>query len=371
MLSYKLDGWQNEIATNNSKLAAANSGAYAEAFNDSTSVFMNSILHGFMEKTECMIKTLTEGRTTVKALLARREDFINILQTGDEAFTSEEYASCAPGPEDLLYFDDEFCREEASFGGLIKDNTEIVATQSNNQEKDLSELEEHIARLKTVDLNLSTYTDGIRESINRQKRVSALYDSLAAYARGVKEFNDYVSGQFSVYLSLLSRNKGRVRTLDYDMASGKNKDMLYTALLRKEGAGIEEIRTVEDTCGIDKKEFYDKWHQMDVNNKCFVSNNLQGNYNEAFRVKPKLISDDSLQVTACYHAGLLGDDEPETAGQQYNDLYKAMSKNGNGFMSRMANAAAKALEAGNANHDALTKTYNQYLLDKSKLKLKC
>ena len=368
MLSYKLNGWHSEISLNNSKLAAANSGAYAESFNDSTVVFMNSILHGFMEKTECMLKTLTESTTSIKALLARREDFVNILLTGEDAFTTEEYASCAPGPDDLLFFDDEYCKEEASFGGLIKDNTEIVETQSEKQNRDLNELEEHIAKLKTINLNIAEYTDNIRDGIKKQKRVTPLFDSLEAYGRGVKEFNDYVSGQFSVYLSLLSRNKGRVRTLNYDGESDNKQ--LYTALLRKEGVEFDDIKTVENTCGISAKDFHEKWHQMDGGNKYFVSNNLQGNYETAFHMKPKMISDDSLQVAACQHAGLLGSDDPENAGEEFNRMLNAMSGGGVSYMSRMANAAQKAIESNNANHEALTKLCSKYL-EKSRFRLKC
>ena len=369
MLSYKLEGWRGELSTGNAKLAEANSGAYADAFNDGSTVFMNSILHGFMEKTDCMIRALEESRTRVKALLARREDFVNILETGEDPFTSEEYASCALGPEDILYFDDEFCREEAAFSGLIKDNTEIVETESIKQEKDIAELEDYIARLKTIDLNVTLYTDNIRECAKRQKRVRTLWDSLEAYGQGVKEFNEYVSSQFSVYLSLLARNKSRVRTLSYDCDPEK-KDMLYTALLRKEGAGLEDIKTAENVCGISKQEFYEKWHQMDGANRYFVSNNLQGNYATSFGMKPKLISNDSLKVAACLHAGLLGNDDPENAGSRYNEMYSAIRGAGLGYMSRMAQAAQKALEENNINRDALTKLSSIYA-EKSKFRLKC
>lgn len=369
MLSYKLDGWHDEIAVNNSKLAEANSGNYAEAFSDSTAVFMNSILHGFMEKTDCMLKTLAESRTKVKALLARRDDFINILQTGEDALTSEEYESCAVGSDDLLYFDDEYCKEEASFSGLIADNTDIVEDRSTRQEKDLAELEEYIARLKTIELNITMYTDNIRECAKKQKRVRPLLDSLEAFGRGIKEVNDYVNGRFSVYLSLLSSNKGRVRTLNYDSDSG-NKDLLYTALLRKDGAEPEDIDTVENVCGISKQDFYEKWHQMDNPNRYFVSNNLQGNYTEAFGVKPKMISSDSLQIAALLQAGLLGNDDPQNAGVEYNNMSNAISGAGIGYMSRMALATQKAIAENSPNHEALMKISSTYV-EKSRIKLKC
>ena len=368
MLSYKLDGWQSEIAVNKSRLDEANSGAYAEAFSESTSVFMNSLIHGFMEKTDCMLKVLVESRTRVKALLARRDDFVNILQTGEDAFTSEEYASCAVGPNDQLYFDDEYCKEEASYSGLIRDNTELVEARSVRQEKDVEELEECIARLKAIELNVGDHADNIRECAKKQKRVRPLLDSLEVYCRGVKEFNDYVGSQFSVYLSLLSSNKARVRTFDYEGDTG-NKNLIYTALLQREGVGAEEIGMVEDTCGIDKKEFYDNWQTMDAANKSFVSDNLRGNYDAAFGMKPRLISNDSLKIAACLHAGLLGKDDPENAGEQYNNMLNAICGAGLGYMSRMALASQKALAENNINHEALTKICEQYL-ERSRFRLK-
>ena len=252
--------WHGRMKKENDEVLAADSGQAFVAYGESTSAYMDKDLSDFIGHVNIMKCALTESLSKTNALIARSEDFVNVLR-GEGAMDSDSYANCSSSGDIATFYDDH-CPEEAGYEGSISRNTQNILKLGIKEEEELVSIENELESLKTVKVSVGGQSAHIRTCIEKQNYTDPLFNSLKSYGTDVRLLNNYVAQMNSSYFPTAAGDRTHVRSYNYSGAPSGDKEAIYTYLLNQEGYSIEEIRALEQYLGLSAFDVHEKLASM-------------------------------------------------------------------------------------------------------------
>ncbi len=198
LLTQDLNSWGEQFEQCDTSLITANQGEYADKFHTRSTDFTNGSYADLKEQAELTGTVLEAALIKTNGLINRCTDYGAILN-GESALGTEDYESAGNGGVDILFFEDQYSPQESGFAGAIKEDTEHVIDLGVNETEDITGIHDALSNVKSVSVDVSSLTAAITECVNKQQRVTPLYDSHVAYGTGVAELNDYVTTSYSKY----------------------------------------------------------------------------------------------------------------------------------------------------------------------------
>jgi hypothetical protein len=251
--------WRSRMETQNSNIAASNEGATTETYTEKTTAYNDNELSDFSGHVNVMSCALVEALTKTRGLIARSEDFVNILQGGD-AYNSETYENSSSTGDIASYYDN-FCSQDG-YTGAIKDNTESITDLGIKEEENLTGIEDELKHLKTISVDISGYATHIRDCITKQNYTSPLYDSLKAYCKDVADMHDYVKGIRDAYFPVLDGPREHNRSYNYVGAPTDDKENIYTSRIKELGFSEKDIEVLKRYTGLTAEQLYNQISHM-------------------------------------------------------------------------------------------------------------
>ena len=247
------------METQNSNIAASNEGATTETYTEKTTAYNDNELSDFSGHVTVMSCALVEALTKTRGLIARSEDFVNILK-GESAESSDTYSNISSTGDVASYYDN-FCSQEG-FTGAIKDNTENITDLGIKEEENLTGIEDELKHLKTISVDISGYATHIRDCITKQNYTSPLYDSLKAYCIDVAVTHDYVKSIRDTYFPVLDGPREHNRSYNYDGAPTDDKENIYTSRIKELGFSERDIEVLKRYTGLTAEQLYNQLSHM-------------------------------------------------------------------------------------------------------------
>ncbi len=251
--------WRSRMETQNSNIAASNEGATTETYTEKTTAYNDNELSDFSGHVNVMSCALVEALTKTRGLIARSEDFVNILK-GESAESSDTYSNISSTGDVASYYDN-FCSQEG-FTGAIKDNTESITDLGIKEEENLTGIEDELKSLKTISVDISGYATHIRDCITKQNYTSPLYDSLRAYCIDVAVMHDYVKRIRDTYFPVLDGPREHNRSYNYDGAPTDDKENIYTSRIKELGFSERDIEVLKRYTGLTAEQLYNQLSHM-------------------------------------------------------------------------------------------------------------
>ena len=251
--------WRSRMETQNSNIAASNEGATTETYTEKTTAYNDNELSDFSGHVNVMSCALVEALTKTRGLIARSEDFVNILK-GESAESSDTYSNTSATGDVASYYDN-FCSQEG-FTGAIKDNTESITDLGIKEEENLTGIEDELKHLKTISVDISGYATHIRDCITKQNYTSPLYDSLKAYCIDVAVMHDYVKSIRDTYFPVLDGPREHNRSYNYDGAPTDDKENIYTSRIKELGFSERDIEVLKRYTGLTAEQLYNQISHM-------------------------------------------------------------------------------------------------------------
>ena len=251
--------WKGRMDQQNSNIAQANEGASTDKYTEKTTEYMNGELSDFLGHVNITKCALAEAFTKTKGLIARSEDFVNILR-GSDALNSESYEACGSSGDLATYYDD-FCTYGA-YTGAINDNTNSIIELGGKEEESLGNIEQELLGLKTVSVSIDGMASGIRECIKKQNYTEPLYNSLKGYCIDVGIMHRYVTSLRNTYFLASTGARAHNRSYNYDGAPTEDKEEIYTMNLKEMGYSEEDIKVLKRYTGLTASQLYDQISHM-------------------------------------------------------------------------------------------------------------
>ena len=251
--------WRSRMETQNSNIAASNEGATTETYTEKTTAYNDNELSDFSGHVNVMSCALVEALTKTRGLIARSEDFVNILK-GESAESSDTYSNISSTGDVASYYDN-FCSQEG-FTGAIKDNTESITDLGIKEEENLTGIEDELKHLKTISVDISGYATHIRDCITKQNYTSPLYDSLRAYCIDVAVMHDYVKRIRDTYFPVLDGPREHNRSYNYDGAPTDDKENIYASRIKELGFSERDIEVLKRYTGLTAEQLYNQLSHM-------------------------------------------------------------------------------------------------------------
>lgn len=252
--------WHGRMEKENNDVIAADCGQAFVTYGDVTSSFMKKDLSDFIGHVNIMKCALTESLSKTNALIARSEDFANVLR-GEGAMDSDSYASCSSSG-DLATFYDDHCPEEAGYEGNISKNTQNVLDLGVKEEEELVSIENELLSLKTVSVSVGGQAAHIRNCIQKQNYTDPLFNSLKSYGTDVRLLNNYVTSMNASYFPPSVGLRTHVRSYNYSGAPTGDKQSIYECLLNQKGYSIEDVKALEQYLGLSAYGVFQKMNSL-------------------------------------------------------------------------------------------------------------
>ena len=321
--------WRSRMETQNSNIAASNEGATTETYTEKTTAYNDNELSDFSGHVNVMSCALVEALTKTRGLIARSEDFVNILK-GESAESSDTYSNISSTGDVASYYDN-FCSQEG-FTGAIKDNTESITDLGIKEEENLTGIEDELKHLKTISVDISGYATHIRDCITKQNYTSPLYDSLRAYCIDVAVMHDYVKRIRDTYFPVLDGPREHNRSYNYDGAPTRDKENIYTSRIKELGFSEKDIEVLKRYTGLTAEQLYNQISHMPGSEIANMLKLAYANYGSENRIlvkyNPNVVNNETMVVQRLlYLAGEGGSCWPNgkfdsTIAQQIIDFQK-------------------------------------------------
>ena len=169
ILSSSMNSWTLRLKNYDFTLNSNNSGAFQNAFSDKQVKFINGPFTELIDKTAVMHDNLEWTKIWANALLNRADDFVGLLDGGD-VLQTDVYMGAATAQTELLVYDEIYCNQD-SYAGDIKNNTEIIVENSDDEVTNLQGITDALSHVTTVSVNIDGDVATINECIPKQKRV--------------------------------------------------------------------------------------------------------------------------------------------------------------------------------------------------------
>ena len=254
-----ISSWKDRMETQNSNIAASNEGATTETYTEKTTAYDENELTTFSMHVNEMKTALLEALVKTKSLIARSEDFENILR-GEGAESSETYASTESFGDIASYYDN-FCSQEG-FTGAIKDNTDSITDLGEDEEENLTNIEAELGNLRTITVSIEGYASHIRGCITKQNYTTPLYDSLKKYCIDVSIMHELVKYVRDTYFPVLDGPREHNRAYNYDGASTNDREDIYEMRLKEKGFSERDIEVLKMYTGLTAQQLHDRISHM-------------------------------------------------------------------------------------------------------------
>lgn len=254
--------WKGRMEKENSDVVAADSGTSFVTYGESTSAYINEDVSEFSGHVNIMRCALTEALSKTNSLIARSEDFVNVLR-GEGAMDSDSYAGCSSSG-DLATFYDDHCPEEAGYEGNISMNTKCVLDLGVMEEKSLVNIENELSGLSTINVSIDGQASHIRDCIEKQNYTDPLLMSLKSYGYDVKSMNDYVVSMKTGYFPATVGAREHARTYNYDGAPTGDKESIYFMRLRDMHYSYDDIKALKQYTGLTSEQLFKQLSNMPV-----------------------------------------------------------------------------------------------------------
>ena len=251
--------WKDRMETQNSNIAEANEGDSTVTYTEKTTAYNEGDFTDFIFRVNKMEDTLLETLTKTKGLIARSEDFENILK-GENAETSEIYANVSTIGDVASYYDD-FC-SHVGYTGAIKDNTEIISDLGDKEEENLTNIESELKSLKTITVSIEGQASHIRDCIKKQNYTNPLYDSLKKYCKEVAIMHDLLKYVRDTYFQALDGPREHNRSYSYNGAPTNDKENIYISRIKELGYSEEDIGVLKRYTGLTAEQLYNQLKHM-------------------------------------------------------------------------------------------------------------
>lgn len=275
--------WKDRMETQNRNISESDEGATAETYTEKTTAYNENELTTLIGHVDQMRTALVEAHIKIKSLIARSEDFENILR-GEGAESSDTYANISSSGDIASYYDD-FCSQDG-YTGAIKDNTDSIKELGIEEEENLTGIEKELKDLKTIDVSIGGQATHIRDCITKQNYTDLLYDSLKKYCIDIAIMHELVKYTRDMYFPVLDGPREHNRSYDYDGVPTEDKEDIYVMFLKEMGYSEEDIEVLKRYTGLTASRLYDQISHMPASE---VSNMIKLAY--AFH--------ESIETTMC------------------------------------------------------------------------
>ncbi len=219
-LNTLISGCDTKIEAANLKQNEANWGNAEDARFDRTVQFLTDEYSDLEKHLEHMTTSLQTVSLTAKSLAGMCEDFLTVLEEGAPLYTDLKNYECVESSEDVVLYDQTFCKE-GSYSGDIDDNTTEIKEQTDLQSDNLTSIEEKIGSLKIMSVSVSSYISDLRDNIKKENYVEPLYEQLKRYCAGVSSLNADTQANMALY-TYSPDARFHVRTYAYDGEATEN-----------------------------------------------------------------------------------------------------------------------------------------------------
>lgn len=228
ILSSSMNSWTLRLKNYDFTLNSNNSGAFQNAFSDKQVKFINGPFTELIDKTAVMHDNLEWTKIWANALLNRADDFVGLLDGGD-VLQTDVYMGAATAQTELLVYDEIYCNQD-SYAGDIKNNTEIIVENSDDEVTNLQGITDALSHVTTVSVNIDGDVTTINECIPKQKRVETVFESLKVYVTGVGVLNDHVRVNLGNVTAGGDFLREHFRPTDYTQGETENNPYLAKAV---------------------------------------------------------------------------------------------------------------------------------------------